>query len=171
MFAIFCSHESGILKGSQKGSEEVSMGLGSHDGTCGPLATSGRLLGGSCTPQVPGGLAAMVIIYSANDTGVGVGSDKNSPPLSRGGTMIKAELGGRGRRHLTCSLWQPSSPALTGGSPIGHKMTCPENPNGHPVAKPTNGHTHPDTVYRGPVAHAGAKRALLRGTHSYAMTG
>lgn len=40
--------------------------------------------------QVPGGLAAMVIIYSANDTGIGVRSE-NSPSLSLGGAVIKAE--------------------------------------------------------------------------------
>lgn len=71
----------GIPKGSQKGSEEVCMGLGSHHRTSSPFATSGPLLVAveedDSIPQVPGGLAAMIIIYSANDTEVGVCSDKN----------------------------------------------------------------------------------------------
>lgn len=107
-----CSHESGTLKGSQKGSEEVSMGIGSHYRTSSLFATLGTLVaaieGEDSIPQVPGGLTVMVIIYSANDTRVGVCSDKNSSSLSPGGTVIKTEWG----QHLTCSLCQPSSLAL-----------------------------------------------------------
>lgn len=85
------------LKGPLKGSEEASVGSGSRCRTSSQFVNSGSMVVAveeeDSTPQVPGGLTVKVIIYSANDTRIEVCNDKNSPSLSLGGTMIKAEWG------------------------------------------------------------------------------